>query len=289
MAMKKYYHSYSSSSFSGEVELPDSGEPDQNAKLTLTMTYDMNFLDSRSAKFPTIVRVDTRYYAKDSDGWLFPILDWTMDECMKFHRLFRRGEKIWNQQFTLLTPQTFDKFDYQCLSGPGTGWLVRPNVECHYKLETTGRTAGLSIDVVRLDRTVTEVFKHTSNETKRVGNNSFRSNSMLYSEIDVKTPTLGHELGHALGLGHIKELKGDQQCTVGDKSALRCYGEDPIERANIMGAGTEMWPLNAKPWQNVIEAISNMPANAWSATCRGPIKPRKIPLGVAMINPVPPF
>jgi hypothetical protein len=73
----------------GELEAPSGNNPFQNAWLTLTLSYDLRFLDGRvrNAKFtnnssPADVIVqhkDLGLCARDLDDFLFPILDWGYD------------------------------------------------------------------------------------------------------------------------------------------------------------------------------------------------------------------
>ena len=89
--------------------------------------------------------------------------------------------------------------------------------------------------------------------------------NMLLEESAPRLPALGHELGHVLGMRHIKTILGDQAC-VADDNAPRCYGETALELANIMGAGRDLWPLNAAPWIERVAAHTRTQAGLWTAT-----------------------
>jgi hypothetical protein len=214
------------------------------------------------------------FKAKDSDGRLHPIIGWDMAAMMAFKNAFQRGENIWNWQFVLITPRTYDGFDFQTMGG--RGWLVRPNVLCLFRLKAGGSPTHRRITVVRLDPSV--------------ASKSFRSNVDLYDHLDVWSPTLGHELGHALGMGHIKELLGDGQCIADAKLGHyppRCYGETPVERANIMGGGAAIYLLNAKPWHERIAEHTLPPKSAWGVTGVMETPTRKVPLGATLVGATP--
>jgi hypothetical protein len=103
--------------------------------------------------------------------------------------------------------------------------------------------------------------------------NPFRTSSRLYDDRVPWTPTLGHELGHAIGLSHIKVLLGDQQCMI-EPNEERCYGETEEERANVMGTGTKLLPLNAAPWLDRIAAHTQTAKADWTATLDLKTKPQ---------------
>jgi hypothetical protein len=285
--------------FMSTLEVPKGNDINQNAWLTLTINYQLTFADSRNRVAGVIFQQRGRWVAKDADTppKFFPIVDWApppgskpnptaADLKAKFQNAFQRGERIWNWQFVLITPKRYDELDYESMSG--AGWVVRPNVLCLFRLvpftasqartpsNGSNRTAQarlhLPITVVRL--------------AESQNSSQFRSNARVYDDGDVWSPTLGHELGHALGQGHIKEILGDGQCIADAARGVypdRCYGETPAERANIMGAGTSIWLANAKPWLDRIAQHSTLPRSDWQVTGVMDTPPRKIPLGVALV------
>ena len=93
----------------GTLEKPSGKDPFQNAWLTLTLSYDLRFLDSRvrTAKFSNnssssdviVEHKDLGLCARDLDDFLFPILDWNYDSIKDFVKKFQQGEGIWNHRF----------------------------------------------------------------------------------------------------------------------------------------------------------------------------------------------
>jgi hypothetical protein len=260
--------------FESKLECPDGKDPNQNAWLTITIRYSLNFVDGYNDKAGIIVADNGGgYIALDSDKKSFRILPWDQGATMRFRNDFQRGENIWNFRFVLVTPQDYDGLDYENLD-----WKVRPNVLCLFRLvpAINGRPH-LPIDVVRLDPSINHSF--------------FRSNKTLYDNMDLYGPTFGHELGHALGLGHIKEMLGDTQCIADAKNGIfphRCYGETEAEKANIMGSGATFTLLCAKPWlDRIVEHTTDSngrPIAGWTATLDAKTPPRKIPMGVVLVG-----
>lgn len=279
------------SDFESEVEIPNGNDPDQNAWLTIRLNYSLDFADSRNKVSGIIIEQGGKCYAKDFDGFLFPILDWDFNSCTRFAKQFAAAEKIWNWQFTLITPKHYKGLDYE--SWRGDLWYVRPNVLCLFRLVAGGTPNHRPITVVRPDPTVTEVVRFDNPKVKKkVNANSFRSHSRLYDYLDVWSATLGHEMGHALGMPHIKELKGDAQCIADAKAGKfpdRCYGETEEERRNIMGGGKEIAAINAKPWLDRIHTHTGVAKTQWKVSLdMKTTKPRKIPLEMTIVD-IPEF
>jgi hypothetical protein len=260
----KYFHQVSSREFNSSLEIPDGRNPSQNAWLTITINYALNFVDSRN---PTAnVRLKNRKgYIKDSNGDEFELRDWDYASQRDFNARFVKGASFWNYKFLLITPHDYSGLDFESLAGPG--WCCRPNVICLFRLGT-GNPTHLKIDAVRPAISGWDSF----------WGKSFRSNAAMYDDEDVKTRTLWHELGHALDQLHIKALEGDAKCMV-DINADRCY-----DSPNIMGYGTKLEPVNAKPWRDLIFHHTEVPQSKWNVTQAVNTPPRAIPLGVSLIG-----
>jgi hypothetical protein len=232
------------------------GAPPNNAILTIKLRYKLVFADSKNPVPDVIVRRDGTMKGKDDTGFAHPILEWDEKSRRTFTSAFELGEKIWSRRFLLKTPATYTGFDFGHPDRPGA--TIHPNVICLFVMSAS-ENAHARITIVRHDR-------------GRDGM-PFRTSSRLFDDRVPWTPTLGHELGHLIGLGHIKVLLGDRQCSI-EPNEDRCYGETEEERANIMGSGPTLTPLNAAPWIERIAAHTQTIKTDWTATLDLRIKPQ---------------
>ena len=68
------------------LEIPNGNNPDQNAWLTLQLRVKLNFVDSRNPLPGFTVFQGGKWYARDTDGYLFPLLDWRPHLITRFQR-----------------------------------------------------------------------------------------------------------------------------------------------------------------------------------------------------------
>lgn len=296
--------------FDSELELPGhrSNLLKQNGWLTLKMRLHANFVDgtnqtsydfdheSHTAKArrgdqALLRKIGGRFYARDHDDWLFPIRNWTAAEKRSFgRRLVAHAQGVWNYQFVLRTPRRYQGLD---IDFNMNGDRVRPNLICLFRLHLVPLTAQphLVVNIVKLDPSATTVSQLGSGDTKALPavRNSYtsRSNAANYDDQDllnpgpapvrtrggrtpVKSDTIGHEIGHALGQPHIMKLVG-KPCT-NDPSdvtlaAAKCYGVSDMEKANIMGHGDRVYLVNAISWQKrVVHHCPGTSVSQWQAT-----------------------
>jgi hypothetical protein len=283
----------------GELKTPSGKDPFENASLTLTLGYSLNFLDSRvpgsaADGGPIIVRdKDLGWCARDLNDYLFPILDWGYSSIKEFVKLFQQGEQIWNHRFLIKPSDDFDRLDY---STPDlSDCVLRPNILCLFRM-VSGAKVSKIFNVVRINPEVLADKKlEMPNLNKTVkpkpARDGFRSHSSLLTYGDVHTPALGHyvfppnlghELGHALTELHILALKGDAQCKV-DPNLDRCYGQTLEELRNIMGVGTDITEINVGPWIDHLQIIlggDRMHSKIVMLTDPNvqPLPPRRIPI-----------
>jgi hypothetical protein len=265
----RFWDSISTLEFESSLEMPKRGDPTQNAWLTITINYTLNFVDSRNPVSGLTVIQDGKYYAKDSNKTpiLFPIKDWDLQSRAEFAKRFATGESFWNYKFVLITPPDYDAFDFTTFSGPG--WICRPNVICLFRLKNGGSPNHLPINVVR------------------TGNEDFRSNETTYDDRDVYGKTLWHELGHALDQLHIKALLGDQKCLV-DVNSDDCYDTPAGLTPNIQGRGSGLLPQNAKAWLELIALHTDTLQPKWVVSLATNMPPRKMPMGFDVRGVMPP-
>jgi hypothetical protein len=249
----------SGNTFDSHLEIPTSGDPHHNATLTITLRYKLEFADGKN-RVGVIHDRDGTPRAVDRAQFAHFITDWDTESRSKFTAAMWGAQRIWSYKFMLITPRSYSGLDFKHLL---PGHYVRPNVMCALRLEPWG-TPHIKITVVRVSDQV-EFTSFTSMVPPR---------NMLIDESAPKKSTLGHELGHALGMLHIKGLRGDQACITGDVNAPRCYGDTPQELANIMGGGRDLWPLNAAPWLDRIALHTKTQAAFWTPTMDMTTKPQ---------------
>ena len=227
------------------LEVPAGTDPNQNAWLTLQLRIKLNFADSKNQVAGLTVQRGGTWYAKDTDGYLFPLLDWPAHLIARFQREFVQvAQRTWNYQFVLITPMTYSGLDFPAKVGDLT---IRPNVLCLFRLSLLN-SAGTPIDntnaagplragaahrtinIVNLSLATRSVSLDTGvtagpgkpavRPLTTVDGLAWRSNADSYDDSDLFNPTwenkehkvlsntVGHEIGHALGQCHVMGLKG---------------------------------------------------------------------------------
>jgi hypothetical protein len=226
------------------LELAKGNDPTRNATLTLQLRVELNFVDSKRApKGPgnsgrRVLGSDGKWYAQDAEGWRFPLLDWSRAFKEKFRKGFqKKAEKVWNQQFLLLTPSDYEELDHPNFRAPP--WRLRPNVLCLFQLEFAETNVHRTINVYNLNlrtRRIQNVDTVTYPKGGRVGtfdSGTWASDETNYDDRDLFAPyvwnakhkvmhdTIGHEIGHALGQEHILPLRRRAGNYVKDKHSYR--------------------------------------------------------------------
>jgi hypothetical protein len=119
-------------SYDSILEIPSGNNSDENAWLTLQLRVKLNFVDSKNPLPGLSVFQGGIWYARDHDGYLFPLIDWPSHLTARFQSEFaQQAEKTWNWQFMLITPRNYSDLDYRCFA---RGVTVRPNVLCLFRM-----------------------------------------------------------------------------------------------------------------------------------------------------------
>jgi len=227
------------------LEIPSGTDPNQNAWLTLQLRIKLNFADSKNQVAGLTVNQGGTWYAKDTDGYLFPLLDWPAHLIARFQREFVQvSQRTWNYQYVLITPMNYSGLDFPAKVGDLT---VRPNVLCLFRLSLLNSAgtpldntpaagplrsgaAHRTINIVNLSLATRSVSLATGvtpgpgkpavRPLTTVDGLAWRSNANNYDDSDLFNPTwenkehkvlsntVGHEIGHALGQCHVMGLKG---------------------------------------------------------------------------------
>jgi hypothetical protein len=253
-----FYDTIGCDEFHSTLEMPDGRNPNQNAWLTITLNYGITFVDGRTPN-GIAYRSGGHFVVKDSNRREFPLRDWDMASMSDFVKRFQKAEQFWNYKFLLITPDDYDKFDFFNMNA---GVLCRPNVICLFRLKSGGTPTHLDLSAVRLQPDAP----------------FFRSSKSLYETRDVYDKTVNHELGHALDQLHIRALLGDERCVAADINADPCYETPGFMPSNIMGRGTNLSLVNAKPWRALIEAHTTVPEYKWGVTMAVNRLPTKTPV-----------
>jgi hypothetical protein len=180
------------------------------------------------------------------------IQKWRHGEFEHYTRnLVSSAQRFWDGVFWLKTPKTYNALNYPDISA-----THRCNLYCRFKLEQAFRAADAhyTIAVVRVQ----------DGET-------FRSNSRLYSQNDIKSESLiphsttkfwthFHEVGHLLGLGHVGT---GTKINVHDDNSPAAYGVTSQEMQDVMGRGSVRHDWHAIPWQQAAETFTSVRASDW--------------------------
>ncbi len=225
----------------------------------------------------------------DADGKVFWTSPWTGTDWQRFIRGAAAQADMWNNKFWLLPPTTSAMFSEFDLGIIGTNQAQRPNIRCELSVDFEATdNPHRTIDVANLNTQMLAL----QGQPRDPG--TFRSHALLYDSLDTvpwafpygpgagqptKHYVIAHEIGHAIGLGHIGTILKTTLCeyaiaseklgydrfdpnSLGGRNSFYCYGllQGIAVVGNIMGAGDSFTVDNARPWLWAMMSMGKIPA-----------------------------
>lgn len=213
--------------------------PSRNASLTIQIRLNLVRSNPKNG-------AATGHLINVIEDKIFKTIRWEPGEWkMWCTRFLTESENFWNYKLWLVTPPFSSlKTDFDF---PKPLPTHRANIGCFLDLKLASPDPrGIKNYYKSPHHTIEVVRLHPSEHQ------SFRSNMLLYTDRDLEeTKPRGHtyviafhEVGHLLGLDH-----PNPKC-IGNP--LACYGVNPAQTQQVMGAGMRIKSADAKPWMKAM-------------------------------------
>jgi hypothetical protein len=254
-------------------------------QLKLSLSLRINMRQAPPRPLPLILDADDKPY------WT---LSWTAGDWQNFMNGVTAQAEMWNNKFWLVPPPTFTDYD-QSIPSSFPNQVFRPNIRCALDVNfNAAKDPHRTIDVANINMAM--IPGGPSNA------GTFRSHALLYDALDAvpwafpvgkgpgnpaKHYVIAHEIGHAIGLGHIGTILKTPLCdfaiaadtvgfhtslTQGGRNSFYCYGLNQGMRVigNIMGAGEDFTVDDALPWIWSMMFLRKRQGEYWKAVRNDP-------------------